>query len=107
MQREDQAVFADGEADAFGGRAAEEFDEAIVAAAAADGVLRAESLRGDFKRGAHVVVEATDEAPVFGVFHAAEIEFAFHGGVMRFALVAEMIGDARERSDNGLLVFEF
>jgi len=40
LQRQDEAVFADGEADAFGWRAAEEFGEAVVAAAAADGVLR-------------------------------------------------------------------
>ena len=44
LQRKNQAVFADGEADAFGGRAAEQFDEAVVAAAAADRVLRAEAL---------------------------------------------------------------
>src|SRR5690349_12499523 len=54
LQREDQAVLADREADAFCGRAAKELDEAIVTAAAADGVLRAEAARGDFKRGAHV-----------------------------------------------------
>ena len=41
LERKDQAVFTDSEADALGRRPAEQFDEAVVAAAAAHGVLRA------------------------------------------------------------------
>src|SRR5216684_2600664 len=41
QQRKDQAVLADGEADALGWRSAKQFDETVVAAAATDGVLRA------------------------------------------------------------------
>ena len=43
LQGEDQAVFADGEADAGGLGAAEHLAEAVVAAAAEQGVLRAEA----------------------------------------------------------------
>src|SRR5262249_33939053 len=88
-------------------RAAEEFDEAVVAAAPADGVLRAETLRRDFKRSAHVVVESAHEAPVLLIENAAEFEFALHGVVLRFAIVAKVVGDFGKRSDDGLLVFEF
>src|SRR5437762_11509515 len=88
LQREDQAIFANREADALGGRAAEEFDEAVVAAASAHGVLRTEALRGDFERSAHVIIEAADEAPVFLVKNATEFELELYGRVVRFAVVA-------------------
>src|SRR5713226_43314 len=71
LQREEQAVFADGEADAFGRSAAEKLDEPVVAAAAADGVLGAEAGSCDLEGGAHVVVEAADEAPIFLIFDGA------------------------------------
>src|SRR6266852_7872785 len=106
LERQDEAVFAYGEADAFCWRAAEELHEAVVAAAAADGVLRAEARGGDFEGGAHVVVEATNEAPVFLVEDAADLELALYLGVVRLAFVAEVIGDVRERGDDGLLAFE-
>src|SRR5216683_1473509 len=106
LEGQDEAVFAYGEADAFCWRAAEELHEAVVAAAAADGVLRAEARGGDFEGGAHVVVEATNEAPVFLVEDAADLELALYLGVVRLAFVAEVVGNVRERGDDGLLAFE-
>src|SRR5260370_6078452 len=49
LQRQDPAVFADGKADALCWRTAKQFYQSVVAAAAADGILRTEALRGDFK----------------------------------------------------------
>ncbi len=103
FERENRAVGADGEADAFCRGAAEKFDEAIVAAAAADGILRAEPFGDHFESGAHVVIEAADEAPVFFVLDAAQIQLVFQLGEVRAAIVAKMIGDARQRFDDGLL----
>ena len=78
LQGEDEAVFADGEADAGSARAAEHLAEAVVAAAAEEGVLRAEAAGwiagggdGELEGGAGVVVEAADEAGIDGVGDAA------------------------------------
>src|SRR5438094_4169826 len=107
LQRQDQAVFADGKADALGWRPAQQFYQPVVATAAAHGILRAESLRRDFKRRAHVIVKATHEPPILAVDYAAHFELMLYGGVVRGALFAEVIGDVRQRGDDGLLAFEF
>ena len=93
---EDGAIGADGEADAFCWRAAEEFYQAVVAAAAADGVLRAQAWGYDFEGGACVIVQAANEAPVFFVGDAAQAQFLFQFGEMLAARVAKMIRDARQ-----------
>ena len=63
----DEAVLTDRKADAGRGNFRfERFREAIVAAAAEDGVLRAEVAVDDFERGPHVVIEAADEARANG-----------------------------------------
>ena len=81
LEGEDEAVFADGEADAGGARAAEHLGEAVVAAAAEESVLGAEAGgwiagRGDgeLEGGAGVVVEAADEAGIDGVRHTTRVE---------------------------------
>src|SRR4051812_39939182 len=106
LKREDQPVFAYCEAYGFGGRAAEELHVAVIATTSADGVLRAETRRGDLKRGARVIVEPADEAPVLLILDAAQIELAFEGGVVRLAFIAEVFGDARKFLDVRLLGFE-
>ncbi len=63
-QRQHQAVFADGEADAGRLGAAERFGKPVVAASAEDRVLRAQCAMGELKGGAGVVVEAADQAVV-------------------------------------------
>src|SRR6267143_5040162 len=50
LQRQDQAVLADGKADALGWRPAKQFYQSVVAPAAAHSILRTESLSGDFER---------------------------------------------------------
>ncbi len=61
LEGEDEAVFADGEADAGGAGASEHLGEAVVAAAAEQGVLGAEAGGdGELEGGAGVVVEAAD-----------------------------------------------
>ena len=64
FEGDEQAFDAAAEADAGRGAAAEVFDEVVVAAAAADGVLRAEAAGGDFPERVGVVVEAADEVGV-------------------------------------------
>src|SRR6266568_332382 len=106
QQRENQAIFADGEADALRRRAAEQLNQAVVAATATHSILRTKPLRGDFKRRAHVVVKAADEAPVFMVFHGAQAELMFHRGVMCRAVLAEMVADTRQLFDDRLLLLD-
>src|SRR5438309_391184 len=107
LQRQDQAVFANGKADTLGWRTAQQFYQPIVASAAADGILRTESLRRDFKRGAHVIVEAAHKSPVLAVDYSAHFELMFYGSVVLRAVLAQVIGDARQLGDDGLLAFEF
>ena len=64
LQGEDEAVDAYGKADAGGLWAAERFGQAVVASAAEQGVLRAESAVGELEGCAGVVVEAADEARI-------------------------------------------
>jgi hypothetical protein len=64
FEGDEETFEAGAEADAGGGSAAEVFDEVVVAAAAAEGVLGAESAGGDFPEGFGVVVEAADEVGV-------------------------------------------
>ena len=68
LEREDEAVLADGETDAGGFGAAEHLGEAVVAASAEEGVLGAEAGAGllggrdrELEGGAGVVVKAADE----------------------------------------------
>src|SRR5690349_13524678 len=100
LDGENRTIGADGKADAFCWRAAEQFDEAIVTPAAAHGVLRAESGGGDFECGARVIVKAADEAPIFFVSDVAERQFVFQLGKMGAASFAQMIGNARQFFDN-------
>lgn len=103
LDGENRAVGADCKADAFCRRAAEQFDEAIVTAAAANGVLRAKPCGGDFERGTRVIVEAADEAPIFFVSDVAERQFVFQLRKMGAASFAQMIGNARQSFDDRLL----
>ena len=64
-EREYETVFTDGKADAGRGWAAEGFGEAVVAASAENGILRAERAVRKLERGARVVVEAANEAVVY------------------------------------------
>jgi hypothetical protein len=59
LQGEDEAVFADGEADAGGAWAAEHLGEAVVAAAAEEGVLCAEAAGWIAGRGTPQASSAT------------------------------------------------
>ena len=90
------------EAEADAGRrwAAEVFDQAVVATAAPDGVLRRlERGRGELERGARVVVEAADEARIDLVRDAGRVETVSDAGEVRPAVVAEPVEhDAAPRS---------
>ena len=107
LQGEDEAVFADGEADAGGARATEHLGEAVVAAAAEQGVLRAEAAavgHGELEGGAGVVVEAANEAGFDDVGDAAGFERGFDLVEVRAGVVVEEVGDLREVVDDLLIV---
>ena len=71
-------------------RPAERLDQAVVAAAAADGVLRRLERRGRvLERGAGVVVEAPHQAGVDAVGHAERLEAGLHPVEVGLAGVAE------------------
>ena len=60
---EEDAVDAKGEANARGGGTTEIFDQAVVPATAAHGILgRGKGIGGELERGSRVVVEAAHEA---------------------------------------------
>ncbi len=80
LQSQDEPVFAHGEADAGGFGAADGFAEAVVAAAAEEGVLRAEAAVGELEGGAGVVVEAADQAVIARVGNAGGVEGGEDGG---------------------------
>src|SRR5882762_1980979 len=105
LERQDQAVFADGKADALCWRPAKQFYQSVVAAAAADSILRTESLRRDFEGRPHVIVQPAHEPPILAEEDAAHFELVLYGSVVGRAVLAEVIGDARQRGDNALLAF--
>src|SRR5882762_646277 len=107
LQRQDQAIFTDGKADALGWRSAKQFYQSVIAPAAADGILRTEPLRRNFKRRPHVIVQPAHEPPILAEEDAAHFELVLYSSVVRRAVLAEVIGDARQRGDNALLAFEF
>ena len=104
LEGHDEAVFTDGEADAGGGNArAERLREAIVAAAAADGILGAESAVEDLEGGLGVVIEAADEARADFVGDAANVEEIADTGEVGAALVVQEFVDGGQRGDDGLV----
>ena len=107
LEGEDEAVFADGEADAGGSGAAEHLGEAVVAAAAEQGVLGAEAGGdGELEGGAGVVVEAADEARVDGGTGRRRRR-ARRGPASKWALGvgAEVVGDLGQGVDEVLVGF--
>ncbi len=107
LEGEDQAVEAHGEADAGGFGAADHFGEAVVASAAEEGVLRAEVAVGELEGGAGVVVEAADEAGIDCVGHAAGVQCGKNSREVGFRGVVEVVGDAGQRLDDGLVFGNF
>ncbi len=106
LEQQEEAVFADGEADARGFGAAEELGEAVVATAAEQGVLGAEACavgHGELEGGAGVVVEAANEAWVFGERNVARGEGLFDLREVLEGVGVEKVGDAGERLDDGLI----
>ena len=104
LQGEDEAVFADGEADAGSFGAAEHFAEAVVAAAAEQGVLRAQAAaigNGELEGGAGVVVEAADQARVDGVGQRRRRPARRGPGEVGAGVGVEVVGDFRAACRSG------
>ena len=93
-QGEDEPVEADPEADAGRRPAAEQLDQAVVAAAAAERLLLALAA-GDveLERGPGVVVEAADEPRLQPVRDAERVEVRADGREVLGAGVAQAVGD--------------
>ena len=96
LHREHRPVEADPEADPRRRPAAEELGEAVVAAAATDGLLLTLATGDDeLERRARVVVEAAHQPMVDDVPHAQRIEQVEHGAEVGAALVAQVVGALR------------
>ena len=105
FDRQHQPVFADGEANTRRGRTAEHLREAVVAPAAEQRVLRAQRAAGDLKRRARVVVEPADQTRSDLVGNPALLELRKHAVEVLPALGTQMVEDARELGDDGLVGF--
>ncbi len=103
-QRHDQAVFADGEADAGCGRSTEGFGESVVAATAEDRVLGSEGAVGELEGGARVVVEAPYQLVVPREGHADSLENRLDLVEVRAAALVEELADAGQFLDDGLIL---
>ena len=75
-QRQQDPLDADRPADAGRRRSAEQLDEPVVAAAAADSGLGAEPVAGELEHGPRVVVETADQGRVEAVGDAGRVERA-------------------------------
>ena len=102
LQRQHQAVFADGEADARSLGSADRLRQSVVAAAAEHCVLRAQAAVGELKRRARVVVESAHQAIVDRVGHAAASSMARTAAKCSGSFV-EVIADPRQRVDDRLI----
>ena len=100
VARQQRAIDAEGEADARRRRPAQRLDEAVVAAAATERVLRrVERAAGELERGAQVVVEAAHEPGLDDVRDAEGVEAVAHGGEVLGRLLAPEVGDLRRGGD--------
>src|SRR5204862_2201922 len=99
---EQQALEARAEADSGGRRAADLLDEPVVAAAAADRVLRADRLVLELEGRARVVVEPAHERRHELVADAERVEVLAHPREMFSALVAERVADLRRLREHRL-----
>ena len=106
-QREHQPVLAHGKADAGGFGPADGFAQAVVAAAAEQGVLRAQAAVRELEGGAGVVVEAAHQAVIARVGHAGGIERGGDGGEVGLGVFVERVGDLGQRVDDGLVFRNF
>ena len=99
-----QAVFADGESDARRvNLRTQRFGEPVVAAAAQDGVLRAQRAVHHFERSAHVIVQTAYHArPDLG-FDAAALQEPAHRREVVAAWLTQMVQNAGKPVDDGLV----
>ena len=86
---------------------AQRFGQPVVAPAAQHRILRAQRAVDHFERGAHVVIQAAHQPRAHLVCDAAIVEVLLHRVEMRAARVAEVIDDARQLLDDGLVRFHF
>ena len=98
LERQDQPIEPDAEPDARRRATAEQLDQAVVAAAAADRLLLAlPTADVELERGPRVVVEAAHEARLEAVGDAEGVEVAADRIEVRGAGGAQPVGDARRR----------
>ena len=98
VECQEQPVEPDPEPDAGRGPAAEQLDEAVVAAATTDRLLLALApLDIELERGPRVVVETADQPGLDPVRDAEGVEMRAHGSEMRGTGLAQTVGDARRR----------
>ena len=99
FQSEQETFKTDRKADARCGRTADLFDEAVIAAAAADCALRSERWILDLESGIRIVVEPAHELRVDGVGDPKSCEVGFQSFELLVATLAEIVRDDR-RTDS-------
>src|SRR3954447_19064478 len=90
------------EADAGRRRPADLLDQAVVAPAATDRVLRTDRLVFEFERRARVVVEAAHECRLKVVGDAVRVEERAHASEVLPAFTAQRLADLRRAGKHGL-----
>jgi hypothetical protein len=108
VARQQRAVEAEREADASGGRATERLDEAVVATAAAERVLRrVQGAALELERGVAVVVETAHELGIDGERDAERREPGLDGSEVCRRLGAVELGDLRCSGDERSILGRF
>ena len=107
LEGQHQPVEAHGKADAGRFGSAEGFAEAVVAAAAEQGVLRAEAAVRELEGGAGVVVEAANQAVIERVGNAGRVEGRGDLGEVGARVFVERVGDHGQCGDDGLVLGNF
>src|SRR6478672_4930744 len=98
-----EAVLADGEANARRRNArSERFREAVVAPATQNRVLGPQSTVSDFERGAHVVIQAPNQAGTNFEGNAALAQMLLDDAEVRVTIFAEVIEYGRQCVDGRL-----
>src|SRR5438045_3367316 len=107
LQGHHQAVFADGKADARSLWPAERLRKAVVASTAKDSVLCAQRAMSEFKSGASVIVQASDQTVIHNEGHIDGGKNFLDFTEVRLRRFIEVITYSGKSFNNGLVFRNF
>src|SRR5581483_116080 len=107
FQRHHQAVLADRKANARRARPAQRFRQAVVSAAADNGILCPQLPVRKFESRAAVIIQATDQARVDDVRYADRFKQLLHLGEMLAAGLVEVVEHSWQLFNDGLVLGDF